>query len=148
MGFDKELSDIVKKKNKNYARTIALGLQWVSVGYSSALYFAGKKIGKEIVSKELKGADAKTVLKEVVQTFKSLGIGNLSVKSVEEKKAVLVLKKGTTASGIAKVGKTVCYFEAGLISGILEGRLKKSITVTETRCGGLGHPEEEFMVKL
>jgi len=148
MGFDKELKDIVKKKNKNYARTLALGLQWVSVGYSSALYFAGKKIGKEVVSKELKGADIKAVLKEVAQTFKSLGIGTLSAKSVEEKKAVLVLKKGTTASGISPVGKTVCYFEAGLISGILEGRLKKSITVTETRCGGLGHPEEEFMVKL
>ena len=148
MGFDKELKNIVKKKNKNFPRTLVLGLQWVSVGYSSALYFAGKKIGKEVVSSELKGSEVKDILKETVQVFKSLGIGSLSVKSIEEKKAVLVLKKGTTASGMAPVGKAVCFFEAGLISGILEGRLKKSITVTETKCGGLGHPAEEFIVKL
>jgi len=148
MGFDKELKNIVKKKDKNYARTLALGLQWVSVGYSSALYFAGKKIGKEIVAAELKSSDVKGVFKEATQIFKNLGIGNLSVKTVEENRAVLVLKGGTTASKIAPVGKTVCYFEAGMISGILEGRLKKSVTVTETRCGGLGHPEEEFTVKM
>lgn len=148
MGFDKELKNIVNKKSKNFPRTLVLGLQWVSVGYSSALYFAGKKIGKEVVAKELKGSDAKAILKETAQVFKSLGIGNLSVKSLEENKAVLVLKNGTTASGMSPVGKSVCFFEAGLISGILEGRLKKSITVTETKCGGLGHPAEEFMVKL
>ncbi len=148
MGFDQELKNIVKKKEKNFPRLLVLGLEWVSVGYSSALYFAGKKIGKDIVAKEVKGNDVASILKEVVQAFKNLGIGNLSVKSVDEKKAVLVLKGGTTSSGMSSVGKPVCFFESGLIAGVLEEKLKRSVTVTETKCGGLGHPEDEFMVKL
>ncbi len=148
MGVEKELNNLIKKKVKNFPRALVLGLQWVSVGYSSALYFAGKKIGKDIAAKDVKGEDPKAILKEVAGVFKGMGIGSLSVKSIEEKKAVLVLKSGVTAHGMTPVGKSVCFFEAGLISGMLEGKLKKSITVTETRCGGLGHPEEEFMVKL
>ncbi|MDD5416849.1 MAG: hypothetical protein PHU12_02625 [Candidatus Aenigmarchaeota archaeon] len=152
MSFDQELKNLMKKKgrnvNANFPRALILGLEWVSVGYSSALYFAGKKFGKEIVAKELKGKDMKSALKEVTDFFKSFGIGKLTVKDFDDRKATLSLKDGVTSSGMSSVGKPVCFFESGLIAGILEGRLNKNVTVTETRCGGLGSSEDEFLVKV
>jgi len=146
--YDKELKRLIRARTKNFPRALALGLQWVSLGYSSALYFAGKKIGKEVISNEIKTKDIKEILKQTSKIFSSMGIGTLSTKSINRKQAVLILKNGTTANGMAKIGKTVCYFEAGLISGILEGKLKKTFNVSETRCGGLGDSMEEFVVNL
>lgn len=150
MGFDQELKSIAKRKGKgaNFPRALILGLQWVSVGYSSALYFAGKKFGKEIVSKEVVSKDLNGVLKDVVSFFKDFGIGKLSIKEVEERTVTLVLKDGVTSSGMSSVGKPVCFFEAGLIAGIIEGRLNKNTTVTEIKCGGMGDSEDQFLVKM
>ena len=148
MGFDGELKNILNKKTKNFPRTLVLGLQWVSVGYSSALYFAGKKFGKETVAPTIKSNDLKGILKDAGTVFKSLGIGTLGIKEAQENRAVLTLKNGTTAHGMSSVGKPICFFECGLIAGILEGRLKKNVTVNETMCGGLGDSEEEFIVKM
>jgi len=144
----KELTRLIKSKNSNLPRSLVLGLQWVSLGYSSALYFAGKKIGKEIASNEIKNKEPKEVFKGTIKVFKNMGLGSLSIKSVKEKNAVLILKDGTTAHGMARIGKTVCYFEAGLISGILEAKIKKVVNVSEVSCGGLGDSIEEFVVKF
>ncbi len=143
----KELTRLMKSKDSNLPRSLVLGLQWVSTGYSSALYFAGKKIGKEVAAKQIKSKSPKEVFKGTVKIFKNMGLGNLSTKFVKQKEAVLILKEGTTAHGMARIGKTVCYFEAGLISGILEAKIKKVVNVSEVSCGGLGDSTEEFVVK-
>ena len=53
-----------KKISSKFPRLLIHSLQWVSVGYSSALYFAGKKLGHEIISKDIKGKDFKVVFFE------------------------------------------------------------------------------------
>ncbi|MBU3897135.1 MAG: DUF2507 domain-containing protein [Nanoarchaeota archaeon] len=150
MGFDQELKNIMKKKGKGggFSRALVLSLQWVSVGYSSALYFAGKKFGKEIVAKELTSNDINAVLKDVITFFKDFGIGKLSIKETDQRTATLTLKDGATSAGMSSVGKPVCFFEAGLIAGIIEGRLNKNTTVTELKCGGMGDSEDQFLVKM
>ncbi|MFQ6020989.1 MAG: V4R domain-containing protein [Candidatus Aenigmatarchaeota archaeon] len=129
-------------------RTLIHSLQWISVGYSSALYFAGKKLGKEIISEDIKGKDIKAILKEIASLFRKYGIGKIESKEVEEKRAVVQLKESASSYNMDPIGKTICFFEAGLIAGILEEKLKKKVTVRETRCGGLGDEVDEFVIRF
>ena len=158
MGFKEELSRSletrkVRKKgsdnvNLRLPRTIIHSLQWISVGYSSALYFGGKKFGKEIISKEIKGKDVKSILKEIGSFFNSQGVGKFQVKEISEKTATVRIIESYNSFAVGKIGKPICFFEAGIIAGILEGKLKKNITVNEVLCGGLGDEVDEFLIKL
>jgi len=65
-----------------------------------------------------------------------------------EKNVSVVLKESATAHKIGKIGRPVCFFESGLIAGILEAKLRKRVTVTEVLCGGLGDDVEEFLIKI
>lgn len=153
MAFEKELKDLIKKGNsgkvsvKTY-RMVIHGLQDVSVGYSSALYFAGKKIAMDILSEYIKGDDVKTVINSLNVFFKKEGIGSLQIKEITDNSATVVLKNSASSHKMIPIGKPVCYFEGGLIAGSLEKRLKKRVLVNEVLCGGLGDDVDEFMIKF
>ena len=88
MGFKEALEKTAKDKDTKkmsikYSRLLTNSLQWVSVGYSSALYFAGKKLGKEILHKEVVGKDLKSSLNGIAKLFKSYGIGSLKIKEMD-----------------------------------------------------------------
>lgn len=153
MVFEKELKDLMKKGStgkvsvKTY-RMVTHGLQEVSVGYSSALYFAGKKIAKSIIADQIKGTDLKSIIKSLSSFFKKEGLGSLKIKEMTEKTATIVLTGSASSSGMTPVGKPVCYFESGLMSGVLEAKTKKKVIVNEVLCGGLGDKVDEFLVKF
>jgi predicted hydrocarbon binding protein len=140
----KKMSDNVSLK---YSRLLTTSLQWVSVGYSSALYFAGKKLGKEVLAKEVDGKDLKSSLNGIIKLFKEYGIGLLEIKEMEKNVSV-VLKDSVSGYKLDKIGRPVCFFECGLIAGILEAKLNKNVTVTEVLCGGLGDDVDEFLIKM
>jgi len=131
----------------NFLRTLVHSLQWKSISYRSGLYLAGHKVGMEIISKNIKETGVKPVISEIIKLFSKMKIGKLKIKTIEEKKIILTLQNGVTASGMENIGEPVCFFEAGLIGGILEAKLKKNIKVNETMCGGLGDDVEEFTIK-
>ena len=158
MGFEKDLEVSLKKGKirktlpdkvdlKLY-RTLVHSLQWVSVGYASALYFAGKKLGSEIISKNIKGGDVKTIMKEISNLFSTYEVGRLEVLETSDKRNIAQMKDCATCYHMEAVGKPVCFFEAGLIAGILEAKLKKKVVVNETLCGGLGDEIDEFNIKI
>ena len=67
---------------------------------------------------------------------------------MQSSKSVVRINESATAFGMKPVGKAVCFFESGLIAGVLEGKLKKKVTVNETLCVGLGDTTEEFLVRI
>jgi hypothetical protein len=158
MSFDTELKNALKKGKirKTMAdkvdiklpRILIHSLQWVSVGYSSALYFAGKRLGKEVLAKDIKGNNIKNLLKEIGGFFSKIGIGKMEIVEAGNNKSIVHLKECSTCYHMESIGKTVCFFEAGLIAGILEGKLNKNVTVNETVCGGLGDEIDEFTIKI
>ena len=98
MKFEDELKRLIKtgkirktlpdKVDVKFIRLLVHSLQWVSVGYSSALYFAGKKLGKEVISQEIKGSDLKKILEEIGNFFQKYGIGKLEIKDMKDPKNV------------------------------------------------------------
>jgi len=158
MTFEDDLKKLLKaskirktmpdKVDIKLERLLIHSLQWVSVGYASALYFAGKKLGKEILSQEIQSGDLKKVLQGIADFFQKYDIGKLEVKELEDKRVILHLKECSTCYHMESVGKPVCFFEAGLISGMLEAKTNKKNVVNETLCGGLGDEEDEFVVRI
>ncbi|MEM7820356.1 MAG: V4R domain-containing protein [Candidatus Aenigmatarchaeota archaeon] len=140
----KEMPDTV---NLKLPRMLVQSLQWISVGYASALYFAGKKLGAAIIAKELPSG-LKPMLNAVGNIFMDLGMGRLEVVDVSATKAIVRLYEGSTAYGMKPINKPVCFFESGLIAGALEAKLKNKVMVNEVLCGGLGDKYEEFVVRI
>jgi predicted hydrocarbon binding protein len=141
----KEIGDQINIKSP---RTLALSIQWISVGYASALYFAGKKLGTSIIAKEIGGKTIEEVLAEIGKLINTIGIGKFNVVEVGNGKCRVRIDQSATAYGMKPVGKPVCFFESGLIAGVLEGKIGKKVTVNEVLCGGLGDTTEEFLVRI
>lgn len=135
------------KENIMSKRAIIYSLEWLSVGYFSALYMAGKKYAKHALAERIKGKlpDAHAFL---VKFFGDMGFGKLKVIGTQNERYVYRLDHCSTCWQMPPVGKQVCFFEAGLIAGILEAKLGKRVTVTETLCGGLGDDCDEFIARV
>ena len=158
MNFEEEIKKLIKtekirktlpdKVDIKLPRIMMHSLQWVSVGYASALYFAGKRLGKEILSDETEGGDIKKILNGLGNLFEKYGMGKMEIKNIEEKSIIIRLKECSTCYKMESVGKPVCFFESGLIAGIIEAKTNKKVIVNETVCGGLGDEEDEFLVRI
>jgi len=157
LNIEDELGRILKKErirkdmpdtvNLKLPRVLIQSLQWISVGYASALYFAGKKLGSTIIAKSLPSG-LQPMLKAVGVIFMDLGIGKLEVIDATASKAIVRLYEGSTAYGMKSINKPVCFFESGMIAGALEAKLSKKVMVNEVLCGGLGDGYEEFVVRI
>lgn len=141
----KQLPDTV---NLKLPRALVQSLQWISVGYASALYFAGKKFGAAIIAQKLPDTKLTTVFAALGKLFSDLGIGRLELIEASRTKAIVRLYESATAYGMRPINKPVCFFESGLLAGVLESKLKTRITVNEVMCGGLGDECEEFVIKI
>ncbi len=134
------------KENILSKRVIIYSLEWLSVGYFSALYMAGKKFAKHALAERIKGKlpDAHAFLEKF---FSDMGFGKLTVVGTQNGRYVYRLEHCSICWEMPPVGKPVCFFEAGLIAGVLEAKLEKRVTVTETLCGGLGDNCDEFIAR-
>ncbi len=152
-GFDEAVKNLIdskssKKVDIRYLRALVYSLQGTSLAESSSLYLAGKKFGKELASKRFNSSQMADVVKDLAKAFSDLGVGKLEVKEKEERSITVVLKDSASSSGMEAVGRPVCFFEAGIIDGAMEARLKKQTVVTEILCGGLGDEVDEFLIKF
>ncbi|MCD6476636.1 MAG: DUF2507 domain-containing protein [Candidatus Aenigmarchaeota archaeon] len=151
MSFEDDLKNIMKLKGKadiRYVRYILHSLQWTDAQYSSALYHSARNLAKKILIHEINGSSIEEICKSIISLFKKLEIGKLKVESIEKEKIIFRLENSVAASKMTPINDKICFFEAGLIAGILEAKLKKDIKVYETMCSGLGDQFEEFTVNL
>lgn len=119
---------------------------------SAVVYTSGKglgeAIGEQILAKS--GKDLHRFVEGTINTIRELGVGILSVTKadLDGKFIVLQVNECITCSGMPDIGKPVCHFEAGVVSGILGTFLEKSVTVVETQCWGQGDSYCEFEARF
>ncbi|MFQ6050044.1 MAG: hypothetical protein ACE5J0_03375 [Candidatus Paceibacterales bacterium] len=163
---DKTLSPLRKELNESVdlraARLIIFSLQWSSVGYQSALRFAGAKVGQAIGT-NFAGRELSLILKDLKKIFEGLKWGRVETGiDIKNKKISLRLIDSLTSAGAPNINQTLCFFEEGFIEGCLDGiiKIKGALTlagltenvarvdVKETKCVGLGADFCEFTVTL
>ena len=115
---------------------------------SNLVYASGKTVGTEVGKGIVKesGPDLGKFVEVTARTVKDLGVGLLSVVSAEPEKGRVALRvdECITCSGMPNIGKKVCHFEGGLISGVVSEFVNKPVTVVETKCNGMGSGCCEF----
>ena len=141
-------------------RIIDFSLQWASVGYQSALRFAGMKFGKRLgemsSSKELS-----SVLKEIKKIIEELKEGEVELELSGEKNIPqLKIYNSSLTNSVPNISQNLCFFKEGLIEGYLEGVIAvrglllvsfkniNRVEVKETKCQGKGDKFCQFTIVL
>ena len=173
--LEKELKDIVEEKpvkikRKEFGdmvdirllRMIIFSLQWVSVGYQSALRLAGMKFGRRLGESSEK-TELSLVLEEIKKVIESLNGGKVEIKITPVlKSAELRISESSLTAGVPDVLQNLCFFEEGFIEGYLDGVISKKgalaivggekgltkVRVEEKKCVGLGDDFCGFLIRF
>ncbi|MDD2978611.1 MAG: 4-vinyl reductase [Hespellia sp.] len=84
--------------------------------------------------------DINTVFAQLQETFKTMEIGILRVEKIIEETGSIFLTVGEDldCSGLPVTGETVCYYDEGLIEGILTTYTHSEYSVKEIDCWSTG----------
>ncbi len=149
--IDYELDMFFKDKKSRgdiSKRLMVYSLEWLSVGYFSALYMAGKKFSKNSLSVKCSSDEVEAANRFLEDFFRDSGIGRLKLIGESGTRYVYRLEGCSTCSNMLPLDRQICYFEAGIIAGFLESKLKRRVVVRETLCGGLGDDYCEFVARV
>ena len=118
------------------------------------IYNMGIGFGEVFFKKLEKKDDWKSFLDYFAKTLKDFRIGIMSVSKWKKDKPIKIrLDECQTCAGMLDVNKCVCYYEAGIIAGVLTEFanypkfLNKTIDTQETKCWGKGDTYCEFEAK-
>jgi len=143
-------------------RMIDFSLQWASVGYQSALRFAGMKLGKRIGQNSEK-SEISFILEEIKKIIETLKGGRVEVEIMAKSRgAQIKIYESSLTAGVSNILQTLCFFEEGFIEGYFDGIIAKkgalavagtdiniiNTTVEEKRCVGLGDDFCGFLIKF
>ncbi|WP_333645934.1 4-vinyl reductase [Lacrimispora sp.] len=117
--------------------TKAHGKDQANEYFRQAGYLAGLEFAKNVL--DLK-ADFGTFVANLQKKLRELKIGILRMEVYDEATGEIVLTVGEDldCSGLPITGETVCYYDEGLISGILEAYTGKIYNVREIDCWANG----------
>jgi predicted hydrocarbon binding protein len=152
--------DLGDKVDIRICRMIVYALQWASVGYQSALRFAGMKLGKRLGESSEK-TELGLVLEEIKKIIEYLRGGRVEIEIMPDVKgAQLKIYDSYLTSGVPNILQNLCFFEEGFIEGYLDGVIAKNgslavasqgisvlgVTCQEIRCVGLGDKFCGFLI--
>ncbi len=119
---------------------------------STLVYAAGKGVGKELGQAILEktGGNVDAFVAATAAEVKNLGVGIMKVTHADLDNGLLEIKvdECITCSGAPVIGKRVCHFEAGFVSGVLEPLVQKQVNVVETACNCMGEDGCVFECKF
>jgi len=155
----RELGDEV---NIRLCRMIVFSLQWASVGYQSALRYAGMKFGRRMGENSEK-TEFSLVLEEIKKLIEGLKGGKVEIEIMPELRNVqLKIYESSLTAQVPNILQNLCFFEEGFIEGYLDGVISKKgplavagqtlsiskVDVREKRCVGLGDKFCGFLIKF
>jgi predicted hydrocarbon binding protein len=118
-------------------------------GVRSVFTYAGRELGMDI-GQQLYTEDLSEYLTRVKKYVfdSSIGILTLAEDLSTDDKMVLQLGECVTCAGMPNIGQKICFFEVGLVAGIVETFTKKEVFAYETKCNANGDDCCEVTVEL
>lgn len=106
----------------------------VGIQASNVLWYnAGKRLGELVTEKGLIKS-----LDDLISFAVNQRIGIVDIVKESTNKARVHVYECISCSGIPNIGRPVCYFEGGLVAGVLSKLIGKCKAV-ETHCWGMGY---------
>lgn len=81
---------------------------------------------------------------ELIEKISQLGIGKVRIKMITDNKIIIQLYECFTCSDLDYLGKSICFFEAGILAGAVSSIEKRDMDAIEIRCNALGNSFCEF----
>ena len=108
---------------------------------------AGKALG-EALGQRLYDEDLNKYLENIVKFVEDEKIGILKIAHLDDSKLVVQLDECITCAGMDNIGKRICFFEVGLVAGLVEKYLGKRVIAQETKCNANGEGTCEVTVNF
>ncbi|SNZ10356.1 hypothetical protein SAMN06265182_1838 [Persephonella hydrogeniphila] len=108
---------------------------------------AGKALGDQL-GERLYDEDLKRYLEKISEFVEREKIGILKVTELNDNKLVVQLDECITCAGMDNIGKRICFFEVGLVAGLVEKYLGKKVIAYETKCNANGEETCEVTVNF
>lgn len=118
---------------------------------NSIVHESGKIAGYEIYQNFLRGAkDLNELVTKTTELLKTLKVGLLRVDKADVKKGefLITVNECVSCAGVPDRGEPICYFEGGIIAGVLENFTGKDVEVKEIKCWAMGNQTCQFEVKI
>lgn len=114
-----------------------LGIQKANEIFRKAGHLAGSEFAKNVLKLDL---DFDSFISHLQETLKQLKIGILRMESFtpETGEITLTVAEDLDCSGLPLTNETICVYDEGLISGILEAYTGKQYKVQEVDCWATG----------
>jgi len=114
-----------------------IGMPKTNDFFRKAGYLAGTEFAKNVLTLDL---DFDSFVSHLQETLKTLKIGILRMEAFnpEDGNIVLTVAEDLDCSGLPITNESVCVYDEGFISGILEAYTGKKYDVRETDCWATG----------
>ncbi len=143
--FCEERKTLVSANSVGALRSIIItGSKQFGIGtIGSILRIAGGEFStlratEMIESGKIEKGDVSSWLELVKFDFKNWGYGILTTETIDDAKIVVKLDESMSSAGIPNLGKSVCYYEGGRITGGLSEVTGEKWQFVETNCWGMG----------
>ncbi|WP_457625276.1 V4R domain-containing protein [Persephonella sp.] len=108
---------------------------------------AGRALGEQL-GERLYDEDLNKYLKKISDFVEEEKIGILKISHIDESKLVVQLDECITCAGMDNIGKRICFFEVGLVAGLVEKYLGRKVIAHETKCNANGEGTCEVTVNF
>ena len=122
--------------------TLAAGIE-----IDGLLYEQGYDLGETVFAGYVQSSELDGLLLELAVVWKKLRLGIVEVVGKKEQIITIRVFECYDCAYMPNVGKALCFFDAGIIAGILDTKLEGRYSVEEVKCWGTGYTFCEFEIK-
>lgn len=109
----------------------------------------GKIVQEEIYYNTAKNFGSKLHIESyesLREKMEELGIGQVRIVLISDEKIIIQLFECFTCGEMEYQGKSVCYFEGGILAGAISNICGQAMDAKETKCNALGDDYCEFVI--
>ncbi|MDF1556949.1 MAG: ArsR family transcriptional regulator [ANME-2 cluster archaeon] len=130
---------------KTLCHTIRYGLEAYGLNPRPVMKKIGYDIGKRL-SVLFVSDSIEDLLFQIADFWKSHDLGVVEVSGLDQ--PAILVHECFDCSDMPDVGRTLCALDEGLLEGIFQSRLNKSISVEELECFGTGYDHCKFNIQI
>jgi predicted hydrocarbon binding protein len=120
----------------------------IGSGGKAVLYHSGYNLGIQLVDSNIcSGSNLREALESIIKISDLFKLGIITIEEITEDAATIASRECPFCVGFPDISETVCYYESGMITGVLDRALKSKFETLEIKCYASGDTVCEYEIK-